>query len=221
MIPIADESPRRYIPVVNYFIIATALCVYIFQPYSGEPLEKFYFSYGLIPVNVFKSPDDWISLYKIFTSIFIHAGLIHLLGNLLFLWIFGDNIEYILGHSRYLVFFLVVGAGAAAMQIIFLPHSNIPMIGASGAISGVLGAYLVKFPRNRVSILLFFIIIIKIIKVPAFLALSLWFLFQMYNAYIADISLPDKGGVAWFAHIGGFLSGLILIKFFEWYPRYK
>ena len=177
--------------------------------------------YGLIPKQII-SANDPVALLNIITSMFVHGDFMHLAGNLLYLWIFGDNVEYILGHARYFVFYLVVGAGAAALQIFFNPDSALPMVGASGAISGVLGAYLLKFPRNRVSVLFFFFIIIRIVKVPAFLALGLWFLFQLYNGYFTHITaLSSQGGVAWFAHIGGFISGAILIKFFEWYPRYK
>jgi membrane associated rhomboid family serine protease len=152
---------------------------------------------------------------------FLHADLMHLLGNMLYLWIFGDNIEYVLGHLRYFVFYIVVGAGAALMQVVFFPESQVPMIGASGAISGVLGAYLLKFPRNRVSILFFFFIIIRVIKVPAVLAISFWVLFQLYNVYFSAADQGVRGGVAWFAHLGGFISGFILIKLFEWYPKYR
>jgi len=220
MIPIADESPRRYVPVINYLLIVINIVAFFYQPVDPQARKLFFTSYGLIPSNVSDFPSDFLVYTSIFSSMFIHADIMHLLGNLLYLWIFGDNIEYVLGHLRYFVFYIVVGIGAALMQILFIPESSIPMIGASGAISGVLGAYLVKFPRNRVSILLFFFIIIRIIKVPAVLAIGLWVLFQLYNVYFSGGNSPEQGGVAWFAHIGGFLSGFILIKLFEWYPRY-
>lgn len=221
MIPIADESPRRYIPVVNYLIIAANILVYFYQPVDLQSKRLFFNSFGLVPSNVTHFQGDLYIYGTLFSSMFLHADLWHLLGNMLYLWIFGDNIEYVLGHIRYFVFYIVVGAGAALMQVIFFPESQIPMIGASGAISGVLGAYLLKFPRNRVSILFFFFIIIRVIKVPAVLAISLWVLFQLYNIYFSDRATLGQGGVAWFAHLGGFLSGFILIKLFEWYPRYK
>ena len=217
MKPIADESPRRYLPITNYILIILNIVVFFYQPASLTGQKIFFTTYGVIPSNILDARDI-SSYYTIITSMFIHGGFMHLAGNLLFLWIFGDNVEYILGHFRYLVFYLVVGAGAALMQILFFPESTIPMIGASGAISGILGAYLIKFPRNKVSILIFLVIIIRVIKVPAVLALGLWFLFQLYNAYFAS---TVSGGVAWLAHIGGFLSGFIFIKLFEWYPRYN
>ena len=199
MIPIADESTRRYIPFTNYILFVLNIVVFFYQP-SSETGQKIFFStYGLIPAHILDA-QDFSAYYTVFTSMFIHGGFLHLAGNLLFLWIFGDNVEYILGHFRYLVFYLFVGVGAALLQIIFFPESAIPMIGASGAISGILGAYLIKFPRNKVSILIFLVIIIRVIKVPAVLALGLWFLFQLYNAYFAN---TVSGGVAWLASYRG------------------
>jgi rhomboid family protein len=221
MIPIADESPRRYVPIVNYLIIAANIFIFFYQPADLQGKKLFFNSFGLVPANVSNFQGDYYIYSTLFSSMFLHADLMHLFGNMLYLWIFGDNIEYVLGHIRYFVFYIVVGVGAALMQVIFFPDSQIPMIGASGAISGVLGAYLLKFPRNRVSILFFFFIIIRIIKVPAVLAISLWVLFQLYNIYFSDRASLGQGGVAWFAHLGGFISGFILIKLFEWYPRYK
>lgn len=221
MIPIADESPRRYIPYINYFIIAVNILVYFKQPGVAEDLKLFFYQYGLVPSELIQASQSVKPYLNIFTSMFIHGDFFHLAGNILYLWIFGDNVEYILGHARYFVFYFVVGIGAAALHIIFTPDSIIPMVGASGAISGILGAYLLKFPRNRVSILLFFIFIIRIVKVPAFMALSLWFLFQLYNGYFTHVITAGQSGVAWFAHVGGFISGFLLIKIFEWYPRYK
>ncbi|KAA3610351.1 MAG: rhomboid family intramembrane serine protease [Calditrichaeota bacterium] len=220
MIPIADESPRRYLPIVNYFLIGLNIVVFVLQPSELPELKRFFYSFGTIPSLLLNAQDPSVYL-TVFSSMFVHGGFFHLAGNILYLWIFGDNIEYILGHFRYLVFYLIVGIGAAMMQVFFLPDSTIPMVGASGAISGILGAYLVKFPRNKVSILLFLVIIIRVIKVPAIIALGLWFLFQLYNGYFSAIQPLGGGGVAWFAHIGGFLSGFILIKLFEWYPKYN
>lgn len=221
MIPIADESPRRYTPYINYLIIIANIVVYFYQPSDLQGKRVFFNSFGLVPSSISHMPAEYVTYISIFSSMFIHADLFHLLGNMLYLWIFGDNIEYVLGHLRYLLFYVVVGIGAALMQVFFFPESKIPMIGASGAISGVLGAYLLKFPRNRVSILLFFFIFIKVIKVPAVMAISLWIFFQLYNAYFSDVAVLEKGGVAWFAHIGGFISGFILVKLFEWYPKYR
>jgi len=216
VIPISDQGPKRYFPVVNYLLIIANLVVFYFQPGDSESLALFFKRFGLVSSQLTQNAHNPFAYFGIFTSMFLHADFMHLAGNMLYLWIFGDNIEYVLGHVRYLVFYLMVGIGAAALQIGFFPDSNIPMVGASGAISGILGGYLLKFPKNRVSILFFFIIFIRVIKVPALYVLSVWFLFQIYNGYFSSA----ETGVAWYAHIGGFVSGLILIKIFELYPRY-
>ncbi len=221
MIPISDENPKGFIPFVNYLIIAINIFVFAFQIYTGQDPDQFYAHFGLIPANLTQYGFDPSEFLKIFTSMFVHGGIMHLAGNMLYLWIFGDNIEYTIGHKRYFIFYLIAGIGAALLQIIFNPDSLIPMVGASGAISGVLGAYLIKYPRNRISVLFFFFIIIRIIKIPAVIVLSFWFLIQLYNGYTMQMSEGDTGGVAWFAHIGGFVAGFVLIKLFEYYPKYK
>ncbi len=221
MIPIADESPKRYIPYINYVLIALNIFLFFYQPGTTAELSVFFNRFGLVPARLTDAITLPYGIVTVFTSMFIHGDFMHLAGNMLYLWIFGDNIEYTLGHFRYVVFYLVVGIGAAAAQIIINPESIVPMVGASGAISGVLGAYLVKYPRNRVSLLFFFIFIIKIIRVPAIFVLSFWFLFQLYNGYFAHNYQAGATSVAWFAHIGGFVAGFILIKLFEWYPRYR
>ena len=221
MIPIADESPKGFIPFVNYSFIAINIFVYFFiQPSDLHTTEVFFMRFGLIPAEFTNSVTFVKGIINIFTSMFLHGGFWHLGGNMLYLWIFGDNIEYTVGHRRYFVFYLSVGIGAALLQVLMNPSSTIPMVGASGAISGVLGAYLVKFPRNRISVLFFIFFFIKVIQVPAVLVLSLWFLFQVYNSFFSLLPGAGGGGVAYFAHIGGFLAGLFLIKLFERRPRY-
>ena len=218
MIPIYDENKKGYFPFINYIFIITNIVVYFyFQPITQSEATKFFNQFGLIPYNLINNPSQVTEYISIFTSMFLHGGLMHLAGNMLYLWIFGDNIEYVLGHTRYFFFYLIVGLGAAASQILIDPFSKIPMVGASGAISGILGAYLLKFPRNKVSILFFFLIFIRIIKVPAVIVLTLWFGFQVYNGYYT--SQDVSGGVAWFAHIGGFVTGFVLVKFFEAFPK--
>lgn len=221
MIPISDENKKGYFPFVNYlFLIANILVFFFLQPMTESAATKFFNQFGLIPNQLMQFPFQLKGYISIFTSMFLHGGLMHLAGNMLYLWIFGDNIEYALGHFRYFIFYLIVGLGAAGGQILIDPSSTVPMVGASGAISGILGAYLLKYPRNKVSILFFFIIIIKVIKVPAIIVLLLWFGFQVYNGYF-HIEQGVSGGVAWFAHIGGFVSGFVLVKFFEAYPKRK
>ena len=221
MIPIADESPKGFVPFVNYIFIALNILVYFFiQPSDLYSTELFFAHFGLIPAEITNSATFLKGIINIFTSMFLHGGFWHLAGNMLYLWIFGDNIEYIVGHGRYFIFYLSVGISAALLQVIMHPSSTIPMVGASGAISGVLGAYLVKFPRNRISVLFFIFFIIRIVHVPAILVLSLWFLFQIYNSFFSLIPGGAGGGVAYFAHIGGFVAGMALIKFFERRSRY-
>lgn len=175
-------------------------------------------NFGLIPHQLIQHPQEIHGYFSIISAMFIHGSLLHLLGNMLYLWIFGDNIEYAIGHVRYFLFYILVGIGAAAGQILVDPLSEIPMVGASGAISGILGAYLLKYPMNRISILFFLIFIIRVIRIPAIFVLSFWFIFQVYNGYF-HLNSAVTGGVAWFAHIGGFVAGFILIKFFEIYPK--
>ncbi|MBD3225574.1 MAG: rhomboid family intramembrane serine protease [Caldithrix sp.] len=222
MIPIADESPKGFIPFVNYVFIALNILVFFFlQPSGMEAASQFYKTYGLIPRQLITEPSNLDGYMRIFTSMFLHGGLGHLFGNMLYLWIFGDNIEYVLGHKFYILFYFMVGIGAALLQISTNPQSTIPMVGASGAISGILGAYLLKFPKNRVTILFFIFFIIRIIRVPALIVLSLWFLMQIFRGYFTVADGGAGGGVAWFAHIGGFLSGFLLIKIFEYFAPPK
>jgi len=214
VIPIADESPKGYIPFVNYFLVAANLLLFFLWQ---QPTDIFFNTYGLVPTRLLDQPQNPLGYISFFTSMFMHGGLMHLLGNMLYLWIFGDNIEYTIGHKRYLIFYLTVGFSASFLQVLMNPASAVPMVGASGAISGVLGAYLLKYPKNKVSILFFFIIFIKIVKIPALIVLSFWFLFQLYNGYF--FAGGAEGGVAWFAHIGGFVAGFMLIKIFEKFPK--
>lgn len=221
MIPISDESQKGFFPFVNYLLIAANIAVYFFiQPSNIEAIRAFFNQFGLIPSQITQSPLEISGYVKIITSMFVHGDFWHLAGNMLYLWIFGDNIEYAIGHKRYLIFYLMVGIGAAVLQVAMNPNSTIPMVGASGAISGVLGAYLLKYPKNKVSILFFFIIIIRIVKIKAVYVLLFWLLFQLYNGYIHMVPGAESG-VAWFAHIGGFAAGFILVKLFEIYPKYK
>lgn len=216
MIPISDDSPKGYIPFVNYILIAINILVFIYQPGDREALSAFFSQYGLVPSKLVQNPENPALYLNIFSSMFLHADLMHLAGNMLYLWIFGDNIEYLVGHARYFVFYLIVGIAAAILQLAVFPGSKVPMVGASGAISGVLGAYLLKFPRNRVSLLFFFFFIIRVIHVPALIVLSFWFIFQIYNGLL----FSGQAGVAWYAHIGGFVAGFAIIKLFEHYPKY-
>jgi len=211
MIPLHDDNPRVMTPFVNYGLIALNLVVFFHQfTLQDVDLQAFVYTYGAIPSQI-TGGEGYFSL---FTSMFLHGGLLHLLSNMLYLYIFGDNIEGLMGHGRYLLFYILSGLGAAASHIFIELQSAIPMIGASGAISGVLGAYLLKFPRAKVLILFWIIIFINTIRVPAIIVLGLWFFMQLSSG-LSSLGVQSGGGVAWFAHIGGFVVGLVLVKFFE------
>jgi membrane associated rhomboid family serine protease len=179
---------------------------------EGQTVYKYY---GLVPGELMTSASTrWdlvpYNVMTVFTSMFLHGGFLHLGGNMLYLWIFGNNIEDAMGHGRFLVFYLLAGIVAAFAQFFYDPASNIPMIGASGAVSGILGAYLVLYPYARIKTLLFIIIFIKIVELPAILLLTIWFFMQVMYSQLE--------GVAWYAHIGGFVFGLIMIRLFSKKP---
>jgi membrane associated rhomboid family serine protease len=217
MIPLKDDNPTNTFPLITIGLLSLNILVYVYQlTLSAEGLETFLFRYGAIPVRLIH-PFEGDHTYSqtipygltIFSSMFIHGGLVHLLGNMLYLWIFGNNVEDYLGHVKFFIFYLISGFFAAFIHTLSDLQSSLPMIGASGAIAGVLGAYLVLFPRANVSTLFIFIIFFKIIKVPAVLILGLWFLVQLLNAGTVE------GSVAWYAHVGGFLTGIVLILIFK------
>ena len=213
MIPLKDDNPTSNRPIVTYLIII--LCVIIFlvqlssQTYSSGQL---FYSYGLIPSVLMGNNKLPIELYSIpayltiFTSMFMHGGFMHLIGNMLYMWIFADNIEDSLGPKRFLVFYILAGIGAAMTQVLIDTNSQIPMVGASGAIGGVLGAYLINHPNARVLVLIPFGFFSQLIKIKALYVLGFWFILQF---------ISSGGGVAYAAHIGGFISGIILILFFN------
>jgi len=211
MIPLHDDNPRVMTPFVNYGLIALNLLVFFRQFTLPEvDLQAFVYTYGAIPAQI-TGGEGYFSLL---TSMFLHGGLLHLLSNMLYLYIFGDNVEGLMGHGRYLFFYILSGIGAAASHIFIESQSTIPMIGASGAISGVLGAYLLKFPRAKVLILFWIVIFINTVRVPAIIVLGLWFFMQLSSG-LSSLGMQSGGGVAWFAHIGGFVVGLVLVNFFQ------
>ena len=199
LFPYKDDNPRILFPFVTYIIIGINSLVFIYQYLilPPESLGHIISAYALTPATP--------SVITVFTSMFMHGGLMHIIFNMWFLWIFGDNIESVLGHKRYVLFYLMCGVGAALAQIQVNTVSQIPMVGASGAIGGVLGAYLINHPNARVLVLIPYIII-TIIKIRALYVLGFWFILQF---------ISSGGGVAYAAHIGGFVSGMILILFFN------
>ncbi len=219
MIPLHDDNPTTLRPVVTVALIAACVAAFLWQISLGQTgYRRAVYSFGFIPAVFFGeralAPELAVvpPALTLVTSMFLHGGLWHLLGNMLYLWIFGNNVEDAMGHARFVVFYLLCGIAAALGQGILDPGSTIPMIGASGAISGVLGAYLLLYPHARVLVLIPLGFFSQLVRVPAVLVLGLWFLIQIVSSLAAD---PSRGGVAWFAHIGGFLAGMALIPFFK------
>lgn len=215
MIPLKDTVPMRRFPWVNTIFILLNIAVFIFELTLGTNLNSFFSSYAVIPTNflAFKS-ISFSRLFPLVSSAFLHGGWLHIGGNMLYLFIFGDNIEDAMGHWLYLFFYILVAVASSLAHIYTNAASSVPSLGASGAIAGVLGAYIFLYPRARVVTLIFLIFFFQIIEVPAFIFLGLWFLLQIISG-AASLSKTSPGGIAWFAHIGGFISGLALILFFR------
>ncbi len=214
MIPLRDNIAHKKFPYVNTFFIFVNIVVFIYELILGSNLNVFINQYALVPEQFLAGNTLSIErLVPLFTSMFMHAGLLHIAGNLLFLFIFGDNVEDSMGHFRYFVFYLVVGILSGFAHIYANPSSAVPSLGASGAISGVLGAYFLLFPAARVATLIFLLFFFWVMEIPAWVFLGLWFLLQAISG--ASSMNTNGGGVAFWAHIGGFVSGFILILFFR------
>lgn len=207
MIPIRDENPTRTVPVVNYVLLGINVLVFLWQFSLGAGGDAVITQMALTPANVTQG-FDLGDVRAIFTSMFMHAGVAHLLGNMLYLWIFGDNVEDAVGHVRYLLFYLAGGVAASFTHIFLYPGSTIPTVGASGAIAAVLGAYLLIYPNRKVVTLIPLGLIMRMARVPAILVLGLWFLLQLLEGTLA-LGSVELGGVAFWAHIGGFVFGMI------------
>ena len=217
MFPIKDDNPTESRPYVTCALIGLNILIFFYQIGLEENIRtSLILEYGFKPSQLFSNANSMnlkqSSLLTIFTSMFLHGGLFHLLGNMLFLWIYGNNVEDSMGHIKFLIFYLLCGLAASLLQAIVSFNSSIPMIGASGAVSGVLSAYFLLYPKARVLTLVVLLIFITFIRIPAGLLIGFWFLSQIINAYFND---PNSPGVAWYAHIGGFLMGLLLIPFFK------
>lgn len=210
MIPIRDQIPTRRVPIVNYLLIAANLIVFVLQSLAGANQETLVNQFALIPAN-FTANINLANFTDIFSSMFMHAGLMHLGGNMLYLWIFGDNVEDSMGSIKYLMFYLVGGLVASLTHIYFNPGSQIPTVGASGAIAAVLGAYLVLYPQSRVMTIIPLGFFIRLTSIPAIFVLGFWFILQLFNG-VFSLGAEDVGGVAFWAHIGGFVTGLVLAK---------
>lgn len=218
MIPLRDENPVGITPLVTWLLIAACVAVFLWQMSAGaESFNRIVFGLGVIPAVLLghaQLPDEIAMvppMATVFTSMFLHGGWLHLAGNMLYLWIFGDNIEERMGSARFLVFYFACGVAAVLAQALPAPEGVVPMVGASGAISGVLGAYLLLFPRARVLVLVPLGFILQAVRLPALWVLGLWFGIQLLSSLMAPES---EGGVAFRAHLGGFLAGLALTPLF-------
>jgi membrane associated rhomboid family serine protease len=213
MIPIRDQIPTRNVPVINYLLIAANVIAFVFQWLAGPLEETLVYEFALIPAS-FLTNLSIGDITDIFTSMFMHAGLTHIGGNMLYLWIFGDNVEDSMGSGRYLLFYLVGGIVASFTHILTNPGSTIPTVGASGAIAAVLGAYLVLYPQSKVLTIIPLGFFLRMTLVPASIVLGMWFLLQFLSG-VLSLGGPDVGGVAFWAHIGGFVSGMVMAKLFS------
>jgi len=218
-LPLRDENPSGKFAVVNIGLLLANIAVFLYElmlnPHAARALEMVY---GVVPARI----PAWLAghgtleaaLLPFLTSMFLHGGWAHLLGNMLFLWIFGDNVEAEFGHFGYLLFYFVCGIGSGLVHAAFNLHSHLPAIGASGAISGVLGAYIVLFPQGKVRALVFFGYFGQVLLVPAWVMLGLWFVLQLVSG-VTSLGAADVGGVAFWAHVGGFVAGALLVWLFR------
>jgi len=207
MIPLRDTVPSSSTPFVTYMLIAANAAVFLYQVNLGPAVEHFISVYGLVPRRFGLGRSD--ALAPLVTSMFLHGGWMHLIGNMLYLHIFGDNVEDRLGHLRFLALYLVAGMMAGVAQVVINPFSSLPMVGASGAIAGVTGAYFLFFPRARIVALVPIFVFLQVVEIPAVFFLLFWFVFQLLLG-IGSLGMDAGGGVAFWAHIGGFLAGMVL-----------
>ncbi len=211
MIPLRDAQKTESFPVVNITLIAINVGVFLYEMSLGRRLENFIQAAAFVPANFFQAGGAIADARSVFVSMFLHGGWMHLIGNVLYLWIFGDNIEDRLGHAKYALFYLLCGWAATLAHGFADMSSQVPSIGASGAIAGVLGAYLLLFPQGRVLTLVPLGFFTQIRELPAILVLGMWFVLQFFSG-VLSLGAREQAGVAWWAHIGGFVTGMILIK---------
>jgi membrane associated rhomboid family serine protease len=213
MIPLRSSEPHYTRPTATLVIIAANVLVFLYQKtLSDYGFERFIYAHGIVP--------DRLHYSSILTSMFIHGGFLHIAGNMWFLWIFGRGVEDLVGHGKYLFLYFASGFAAALLYIVLNSNSTVPTVGASGAIAGIMGAYLVKFPRARIVTLVFIVIFITTIDIPAAFLLLYWFAIQFFSGVgTVGAEAASNGGVAWFAHVGGFIAGLLLVMLMPTSPR--
>jgi membrane associated rhomboid family serine protease len=215
MLPIQDLNPTRRLPLFTYALIGANVLVFIWEmSLSPEQLQQAFIDLAAVPANITAAPFSLETIMDIVRSMFFHGGYEHIAGNMLYLWLFGDNLEDRLGWLLYLIFYFICGFAATAAQVIIDPTSTIPMVGASGAIAGVLGGYLIMFPGVKVRGLVFFGYFGRMAELPALVVLGFWFVLQLFNGIASLGPETASGGVAFFAHIGGFIAGLVLVFIF-------
>lgn len=221
MIPIRDDNPTRRFPWVTVLLIVINLGIFLFEASLADgALAAFITEWGLVPARLLAQPLDPRELATVVTSMFLHGGWLHVLGNMLYLWIFGNNIEDRLGHAGFTLFYLAAGVAAALAQVAASGPVAIPTVGASGAVAGVLGAYLVLYPGAAIVTIIPIFFFIEVARVPAFLVIGFWFLLQLGNG-VASLGDVASGGVAWFAHLGGFAAGLGVAVLFALQERVR
>jgi len=224
MIPISDENPSRLTPFVTWGIIAACIVAFFWQlSFSEQAEDSLLLTFAFVPRNLFGDvasvslygiPWPW---YTLITSMFLHGGFLHLGGNMLYLWIFGNNVEDAMGHARFAAFYFICGIAAALSEGIMNPHSSLPMLGASGAISGVLAGYVLIYPRARITVIIPLGILLYPTKISAFYVVGFWFVLQLLNVVGTT---PGGPGTAWWAHVGGFIAGLVLTPMLSSFPLF-
>lgn len=217
MIPLHDDNPHHGSKHVTIGLIVVCVLVFLYQMGLGEQAQHFVLTYGAIPGYLFDQFDHPLGVsipaeLTLITSMFLHGGFMHLIGNMLYLWIFGDNVEHAMGHGRFLVFYLLCGLAAALTHAALSNSPEIPMIGASGAISGVLGAYFLLYPKANVRVLIWIAFYVSLLNIPAFWVLGFWFVKDLLLGLVSMNA--TGGGVAFWAHVGGFIAGMVLVKLF-------
>ena len=227
MFPLRDNIPARRFPAVNLWLIVVNVVCFAYEFMQGAGLDGFILQYGFVPARFIAAQAENVldlpRFLPVFSSMFLHGGIIHLVSNMWMLWIFGDNVEDSMGHGRYLLFYLLCGAISVFAQAGADFSSQIPMVGASGAISGVLGAYFLLYPRARILTLIPIFIIFYTVELPAYIFLGLWIILQLLKGYahLLNTGGAAAGGVAWWAHIGGFAAGILLVNIFKEKARVK
>ena len=217
VLPLRDFMPTRRFSVITVAIIVVNIIVFAYEllAEAGGTLDQTFYTMGVVPFKVTHTFGLAVA-FSFLASMFLHGGFMHIIGNMLYLWIFGNNVEDSMGRLRFLVFYLMTGIIASAAQVFASPNSRLPSIGASGAIAGVLGAYIVLFPRARIQTLFVLGYLVRLAQLPALLVLGFWFVLQLFSG-LMSFGMTQTGGVAWFAHIGGFVAGLVLVRLFT--PR--